>query len=139
MRNFQQGSTTDPKSAKKFYFFDTTLTSVASCSSPYCSYSLFIFHVELGGGGYTNFSSSCLLLAMAFKLFMFITSALPSVFTLPSYMYTPTFFMFLLFYKPDTIPVGSIYTDLLLYTFSCTRNSPHDHLTKCRSYQLENL
>ncbi len=38
-----------------------------------------------------------------------------------------------------SVAVYTIYTDLSLYPFNCTRNSPHRHLTKCRGYQLENL
>ncbi len=43
------------------------------------------------------------------------------------------------FDKPDPSHIYSIYTDVSPYPFNCTRNSPHRHLTKCRSYRLENL
>ncbi len=52
---------------------------------------------------------------------------------------SPPFSCFYCFHKPDPSPVYSIYTDLSLYPFNCTRNSPHRHLPKCRSYRLENL
>ncbi len=37
------------------------------------------------------------------------------------------------------IHLYSIYTALSPHPFNCTHNSPHRHLTKCRSYRLENL
>ncbi len=38
-----------------------------------------------------------------------------------------------------TSHTDSIYTNLSLQPFDCTRNSPYRHLTKCRSYRSENL
>ncbi len=51
----------------------------------------------------------------------------------------PPFLCFYCFHKPDPSHTDSIYTDLSLHPFNCTRNSPHRHLTKCRSYRFENL
>ncbi len=52
---------------------------------------------------------------------------------------SPLFSCFYCFDKSDPSIVYSIYTDLSLCPFNCTRNSPHRPLTKCRSYRLEIL
>ncbi len=46
---------------------------------------------------------------------------------------------FYCFHKPDPSHTDSIYTGLPLHPFNCTRNSPHRHLTKFRSYGFEHL
>ncbi len=84
----------------------------------------------------------------------YITSALPPVFTLIGvstliFVQPPLHpLMFelqildstsnsFIFPQPDPSPIYNTYTDLVLYSFNCTRNSPHRHLMKCRSYRLE--
>ncbi len=59
----------------------------------------------------------------------------PLMYELQTLDSTPPVLCFYSFHKPGPSRTDSI----SLHLFNCTHNFPHRHLTKCRSYRLENL